>query len=313
VKFLSKFIPLFDYFCYNKLMNWLYISIIAYFLMGVANLGDKLIVSKYLSSPRIYAISVALLQIVVVILLPFFGEWPGWLGILLNFFNGGFFVLAIYFFYTALKQGETSRVVPTIDSITPILIVILSFFVFSERLVLYQFLAIFFLIIGGFLLSYQSKKNSWGAIKYILIASVAFAIFQVLNKFIYSSQPFLSAFIWMRVGGLIAVIPFLFSGKIRQELKKNFRHKDKNVNSKVVILTQVAGGIAIFLQNYAISLYSVSLVTALQGVKYLFLFIFIIFLSKRFVELKEDWGRGVIWQKVGGVGLVVVGLVLLVM
>jgi drug/metabolite transporter (DMT)-like permease len=294
-------------------MSWFYISIIAYFLLAIANLGDKLVVSKYLSSPKVYAITVALLQSMVILLLPFFGKWPGLTNLLLDFATGITFIVAIYCFYTALKAGETSRVVPIIDGLIPIVVLALSILILSEKFSPTQLIAITFLICGGFVLSYKQKgAKRDNNIKYILIAVVAFACSQVLAKITYSNQPFLSAFIWARVGGLLAVIPFLLLKNVRTELKENFAPKKKASSSKAVAFAQVSGGAGFFLQNYAINLGSVGIIAALQGVKYFFLFILIVLLSKKFVQLKEDWTKGALARKASGALLVVLGLIFLV-
>lgn len=298
-------------------MSWLYISIIAYLLLAIANLGDKLVVTKYLSSPRVYAISVALLQSAVVILLPFFGEWPGWQNMLLNFIAGASFVVAIYYFYSALKNGETSRVVPVVDGLVPIVVLILSSLILYENFSQLQLLAVIFLIAGGFILSCKKKLKRAASggkqdLKYIAIAVVAFAISQVFAKIAYSTQPFLSAFIWARVCGLLAVVPFLFLVDVRKELKDNFGRKEKASSSRAVMFAQVSGGAGFFLQNYAIKLGKVGIVVAMQGIKYFFLFILIALFSKKFVQLKEDWNRNALIKKACGAGMIILGLMMLI-
>lgn len=295
-------------------MTWLYISIIAYLLLAIANLGDKIVVSKYLSSPRVYAISVALLQSMTIFLLPFFWNWPGWQNMLLNFVAGASFVVAIYYFYCALKNGETSRVVPVVDGLVPIVVLILSTLLLYENFSQQQLLGIVLLIVGGFTLSYKKEKGKSrkNDLKCIGIAVVAFAFSQVFAKITYYTQPFLSAFIWARVCALLAVVPFLFLVDVRKELKDNFAHKEKASSSKAVAFAQVSGGAGFFLQSYAISLGSVGIVVAMQGIKYFFLFILIILLSKDFVQLKEDWDRNALIMKTCGAGLIIFGLMMLV-
>ncbi|MFH1187244.1 MAG: hypothetical protein V1688_00090, partial [bacterium] len=122
---------------------------------------------------------------------------------------------------------------------------------------------------------------------------------------------FLSAFIWARVGGLLAVVPFLFFAGVRKELKDNFGRKEKASSSKAVAFTQASGGAGFFLQSYAIKLGSVGIVVAMQGIKYFFLFILIVLFSKKFVQLKEDWNKNALIKKVCGSGLVILGLVML--
>jgi hypothetical protein len=65
--------------------------------------------------------------------------------------------------------------------------------------------------------------------------------------------------------------------------------------------------------NWAISLGSVAMVNVLQGVQYLFLIIFVLALSKLIPNVyKEEMGRDVVLQKLGGVVLVSYGLYILI-
>jgi uncharacterized membrane protein len=298
-------------FLLYKIMTWLIISIIAYLLLGVGNLGDKLVVSRYLSSAKVYTIIVALMQAVVVVLFPFFVNWPGWKYLLIDFLAGAIFVLAIYYLYKALKEGETTRVVPTIDAFAPVVVFILSIFLFDGILHQKQFVAVILLLLGGLVIAYKKGLQNKQVIKYIGISVLAFAGSQLLSKIAFNQQEFLSAFILARIGGVLAVVPFLFKENIRKELKDNFSQNNQVANSKAVAIAQGCGGLGFFLQNYAISLGNVGVVIALQGIKYVFLFALVIFLGNKFVQIKEDWSRNEMIQKVVGVLMVVCGLFLL--
>lgn len=293
-------------------MNWLYIAIAAYFLLALTQVGDKLVVSKYLSSPRLYAITVALLQGTAILFLPFLGELAGWSSLLLDIVVGAVFIAAIYYFYQALQSGETSRVIPALDGLVPIVVLALSFIILGDQVAWRHILAIILLIGGGFLLAYQSKTKKDFNLKYLLIAVLLLAVYQVLAKLSFNTQPFWSAFLWARFGGLLTVLPFLLFPNIRAELRANFGRQGRAGSSTAVLLTQLSGGTAFILQNYAIKLGNVSVVSALQGIKYFFLFVLIILFSKKFIQLKEDWSGGVLLRKIGGTALVVGGLVLLV-
>ena len=70
---------------------------------------------------------------------------------------------------------------------------------------------------------------------------------------------------------------------------------------------------AFLLQTYAISLGSVSVVNALQGVQYAFVLVLALIVSLFFPKIfKEEVGTGPVMQKIAGIVLVSFGVALLV-
>ena len=53
-------------------MNWLTLTIISYLLLAFVNLGDKFVMDKILGDSRVYAFTVTILSLIVVIIAPWF-------------------------------------------------------------------------------------------------------------------------------------------------------------------------------------------------------------------------------------------------
>jgi hypothetical protein len=77
------------------------------------------------------------------------------------------------------------------------------------------------------------------------------------------------------------------------------------------LANQVFGSGGAFLQNFAISLGSATLVGALQGVEFAFLLMMTILLARYLPQLREDFSRQVAIQKVLATIIVAMGLVIL--
>ena len=109
-------------------MFWLYITIIAYLLFALANIGDKLMVSKYQTKPIVYAFYVGVLGVFAVLLIPFGVVIPSPVHIFWALAGGPAFVLALYFMYQALHLGETPRAITILGGTSPIFTFIFSLF-----------------------------------------------------------------------------------------------------------------------------------------------------------------------------------------
>ena len=58
-------------------MLWISVAVIAYTLLALAALVDKLVVTEYLSSPRVYMFLASVLGAIIVVAAPFALHWPG--------------------------------------------------------------------------------------------------------------------------------------------------------------------------------------------------------------------------------------------
>ncbi|MFQ6002455.1 MAG: hypothetical protein ACE5KJ_01785, partial [Candidatus Zixiibacteriota bacterium] len=123
-------------------------------------------------------------------------------------------------------------------------------------------------------------------------------------------EPFLNGLFWTRMGGVLGALTIV-------AVPENFRRiywatkKAPKTAPLPFLINQAAGGGGGILQQYAISLGSAALVGALQGVQYAFLLVLIIFLSRRFPQLKEEFSRWAIIQKVSAIILIAIGLFIL--
>ena len=300
-------------------MLWLFITIISYFLFAVVSLIDKyLLKGGHIPNPHVYSFYVGIFGIFVLALVPFgFLSFPGFEQIVLAFLAGAVSILALFVFYSALQKFEVSRVVPAIGGILPLFTLGFVYFFSNENQALgvFEILAFIFLILGSVLISLQAKKSiTLKSIQLSVLAAFLFSLTFILSKFVYMEQPFWSGFIWMRLGAFLTGVCFLLTKQVRTELfikKTTF----KNNTPKIFLGNQILGGSAFILQNWAIALVPLgflAFVNALEGIKYVFLIIFIILLSLKFPKIiSEKFSKKIIIQKLFAILLIGIGLFIL--
>lgn len=307
-------------------MSWLLIAIIAYFILALVNLADKFVLEKVIPGPKTYTFLVGATGAVVIVAAPWFLNWPGWALLFFNFLVGSFFAGGLFFLYRGLKGAEATRIFTLVGGLVPVFTVLFSVAIFKEVFSTNQWLALFFLILGTIIISNISEHhNIWfnirkflhifdehkfPAIVSSLISALFFALFWVGTKEVYNTQEFISGFIWVRLGTFITVLFLLILPSSRQEIFSEIRNSNENKNNKFVYFgVQGAGALGSILQNYAVSLGSVALVTSLQGMQYALLLIlgtlFSLFLPKIF---KEDYDFSRLWKKILAVLFIALGL-----
>lgn len=316
-------------------MSWVLIAILAYLILAVVSLGDKFLVDGVIKSAKAYAFAVGVLGAIVILIAPWFLHWSSFSKLFFDLGVGILFPLALYFTYSALKLGEASRSLILIGSMTPIFTLPLSLWIFSEQIPVKSLIGALFLLGGGFVMVFISRKHNFihnvghlfgikrkqnksrRATVYAVIAAFIFAWFFVGSKVAYNHEEFFSAFIWLRLGGLLGALLFIIRAVDRKEVfsalwpKKSWlKLSRKQKKPQFLILgNQALGATGFVLQNYAISLGSVAIVNALQGVQYAALMLFSAVLSIFYPKIfKEDLSPIIIWKKIAALILVAVGL-----
>ena len=172
------------------------------------------------------------------------------------------------------------------------------------------------LLIGSVLVSKEGKSiKSFLYIALTAGAAMLFSLDYIFSKMVFLSGPFLNGFIQMRVLAALLVLLFLLSKKNRQEIfnKKNI----KSGKTDIAFLSgQLSGGIATFLQYYAIAITPVAflpLLNSTRGVQYVFLFFIVIFFSVFFPKIvKEKISKKIIAKKLIAIIIMGLGLALLI-
>lgn len=297
-------------------MTWLFVATSAFFLLAIVSLVDKYVMKGLIPSSKVYAFYVGVLGLFALALIPFGFFIPNTLQITLALLAGAFHVIGLIAYFEALKRFETSRVVPAIGGIAPLCTFGLGYlFLGGESFGLVGILAFSLLILGSVLISWErNKKISFASLKLSALAAFLFAAYFVTAKLVYMEQPFISGFVWTRIGAFLVAVVLFFSKEVREELftkRKTFKMK----TWAIVLPNQGMGAAAVILQNWAIALAGaayIAVISALSGVQYVFVLLFAAFLSLKFPKiLKEEISREVLLQKIVSILLIGGGLALL--
>ncbi|PIV64864.1 MAG: hypothetical protein COZ90_00550 [Candidatus Nealsonbacteria bacterium CG_4_8_14_3_um_filter_37_36] len=297
-------------------MLWLTVTISAYFLLAIVALIDKYLISGPIPNPKVYAFYVGILGILALFLFPLGFLVPNSLDIILSLLAGALYIFALLGLIGALQLFEASRIVPAIGGFLPLSTFGLVYlFSGGEKLGIFQILAFISLIIGSILITFEKAKFiTLKSLEISALTAFLFSLAFVLSKFVYLTQPFWSGFIWMRIGGFLAAIFFLFSKEVKEELfKKRVSFKPKTAG--IFLSNQALGAGAFLLQNWAIALVPLgflAFVNALEGTKYVFLLIFTALISLKLPQIiKEKISRKILIQKIIAILLIGGGLALL--
>ncbi len=306
-------------------MLWLMVAVIAYLILAIVNLLDKFLVETVLKNGRAYAFIACSLGLLVFIAAPWFLSWPGWPLLVWNLINGAIFAVALWFLYEALRRGEASRILVLVGGLTPVFSLFFSVVFFKERFSLSQWAGISALLVGVFMIAFLPVTRSYltrvfnklrltqefkeDGLWLAVFSALAYSLYFLSTKQAYIGQPFVSAFMWNRLGAALFVLLFLFNEDDRRTIVNTFHKSSPRKNKIMVIFSQAFGSLGFVMQNYAIFLGSVVLVNALQGVQYAFLLIISAILALMAPRLlKETFSWRILIHKSAAVAAIAIGL-----
>lgn len=292
---------------------YIIIAIIAYSLYAINGIIDKFLLTKEVRSPAVYAFYIGITGPFTLVLAPFGLKLISFSDFFVALFGGATFVWALYFLYKATRQTSISRILPIEGGLVPVFTLFFAYLILGERLLSTQLAAFAFLVGGAVLISFKQEKTGWHsrALTNAIIAAILFALSFVLTKYIFDSYNLVSGLIWTRLGFFAVALSFLIPTDVRKAIFK--APKQTSTGSKYLYYgARISGSIAGFLQNYAISLGSVTIVNAMQGTQYALLLVGTIVLSRYFPKiLKEEVSRTIIFQKLFAIAMISTGLILL--
>ncbi len=296
---------------------WILLALAAYITFSAATITDKYLLAKPLPDARVYAFYTGILGLAAFIFAPFGFLIPHPGIIFLGIFAGILFIIALFLFFTALKTGEVSRVGIALGGLTPLFTLAFTYIGSGELPARGEFFAFILLFAGSLIVAfdqYERALHNAKIIGLVALSSALFGLYFVFAKFLFGVQPFMSAFLWIKLGGAIFALAFLFSPQVRTIILAHKKVPPKKTGG-IFIAKNAAGGVAALLLHLAIAtarISEVAIVNALQGVQFALVFLGAVFLSKKFPGVvKEKIDIGVAVAKSVGAGLIVLGIVML--
>jgi hypothetical protein len=301
-------------------MTWIFFAVAAYFIAAVVSALDKVILTRAIPSPRLYAAWIGIFGLYGTLLIPFGFAFAPFVAspllLVLSLFSGAIFIIGLHFLFSAVFRNEVSRVVPIYGALVAVFTLIISGLFGIERLDGIQFIAFIFFLSGGLLLASNKfdlrtfdKQSMWLMAAGALCTALSF----VSIKYVYTQTHFLNGFIMGRFGEVGAGIFLLYWTRKKDIF--SIRAYLKSTSLKTVglfVLNKAMAGLFFLLQNYATFLGSVTLVQAMAGLQYVFLFLITIFLSFHLPHyLVEKVTRRIVVAKTASVLFILVGLFVL--
>ncbi|MBI2039262.1 MAG: EamA family transporter [Candidatus Niyogibacteria bacterium] len=245
----------------------------AYALSGVAAAIDKYLLGERIPSASAYAFFVGILGLAALALTPFgFTVIPAD-DLALALLSGVIFIGALLAFYEALRKSDSSRVVPTVGALIPVFVILFTWIGYGVVPSSPQIGAIALFVAGGLFLA-PRRERAFQIPAFILAAAagglLAFSFLLLIE--VFKSSPFLSAFIWSRLGGALAAVGLLAFSNVRDAVVAITRTAPHS-SYAIFFLNKGIGASSFFLLNYALALGPGSVVAALKGVEYLAVFL----------------------------------------
>src|SRR3989344_5410456 len=291
---------------------WVALAIAAQFIYAVSVLIDRHIVvrAEHIGRPIVYAFYVSLMSGFVVVIAPFgFIGAPTAFVVLLSLAQAFAFVGAIFFLYSGLTVARASDVAPVVGAVSAITSLILASIWIDGDITSMLIPPVVLLVAGTALISsFHFRRH---ALRDALLSGVLFGISILMAKLVYLQTDFIDGFFWTRTMSIIAAGALLLVPAWRIAILRGGKHSSSGAKA-LVISNKVLAGIAGVMTALAVSMGSVSIVNALAGLQFVFLFFFAyLFAEKMPLTAKAKTGSHGGWQTALGVSLIVLGLAII--
>lgn len=287
---------------------WLFLAVAGYFLYAIVSILDKIILTRTIARPLIYTFYSTVVSILAVAALPWVGPLRGadWLFALLA---GVIFSIGLFFLFTAMGAIDVSRIGPFNGALFTIFLYAFAFFFLGERLTPWQTAGIMILAAASMLLS-QNARGGRGIERGFFFAigsAFCFSVSQIATKYLYLRYPFLTVLVWNSiVTGTIGLLLLL-----HPLVRASFRRRERGAKSPLplVALDKALAFAAVLLVQYAIAAGSVTIVGALSGMQFAFLFLLALALTHFAPRLfREAFTRRTLFIESVAIVLIVLGL-----
>ncbi|MBI3685204.1 DMT family transporter [Candidatus Azambacteria bacterium] len=255
-------------------MNWIIVSVIAQIILGTSAVFDKMLLKKGVFDPLVYTFWLGILDLLALALVPFgFHGIPFLVG--MEAFVGGIvFICAMFYLFASLHKSEASKSLLFIGALTPLTTLFAGYVWLETQISIADYIGFFFLVIGGIILFFVEEKHLRLRVGFLALASaIFFAISNVLTKSAFDQASFVTGFFWVKMGGVACALAFLAFPAWRARIFSSSRKKDTQEHHAPYVLNRVYAATGSLLVSVAIFLAHPALVEAMQGLKYVVIFL----------------------------------------
>ena len=297
-------------------MDWLIVTLISSVFLGLINISDKIVLSRYIRNPFTLIVLVGITDAIVGFFILAFSGIPSEANIFNNLAaisSGACGAFAVILLQRTLYTEEVSRVVP-ITQTSPIFAALLALFVLSESITVTQWIGIITAVFGGVLISLKldndtSKIFLNKSFYSLMLSAMFFGAANVTGKLAVDEMSVLYSQGLRNITFGFILVSFALKSEVITEVKTLFRERSPAL-TLIMINQGFTAQVGSFMLLWALSLGPASLVATVSASRVIFSFIFAIGLSKIWAGiLREDTSNQSVLIKLLSTGLIVAGIV----
>lgn len=308
-------------------MNWLLLATLGQFLNAVVAILDKYIVSdeKVLPRPFVYAFYSCLLTGFWVVIY-FLGFIPGLSEIgaptfahvesptihvvALSFLAAYTFFIALVSMYDALKRADASNTLPVIGSVSALSSFGMSYLFLDTSHTGNVMLGIALLAIGTLLVAQTLPRKD--TVLQVVHSGIFFALHLVTMKALFDETSFDDGFFWSRIAFVLFALSLLLVPAYWEKIREQTKTTSKRAGI-IVLAAKVLAGVAAFLLLKATDMGEVSVVQALDGLKFVFILLISLALAQSLPDTATDRDTrpSVVFRKLLYVVVILIGYIVL--
>jgi len=302
-------------------MSWLFVAIIAYFIIALGVILDKfLLSSKRVSHPAVYAFYSGILSFFTLFFFAPFGfHGVIFLDMIKMFFFGMVFLYGIFFLFFAIRRSEASRAIPVVGAVIPLVTLVIEVIFFGNNFTNQEMLGVFILIFGGLLISFNlpmeiGKRKFFDGLYFSILAGVFLAMAYSGADYFFEKDNFSNVFSWTRIGVAMGALSLLIVPIWRKKILNSIfsfkKEKKKNFQTgNLFVFNKILNGVGSILVHWAIAIGSVTMVNALVSIEYVFVFLLAIIFHGIFPDVFSEKNRLFdILQKIAAIFIIAIGI-----
>ena len=283
-------------------MNWLLVAILAQLILGISGVFDKFLLRRGFFDPWVFTFWWGTLGVVSFVLLPFATLSISLPIMALALCAGIVFAGGMLTLFLALEKSEASTVLPLVGTLSPLASIGFSLLLLGGSIMGWDWAGLALLIIGAFLFFLaESSKMRFRIFLLSSASAVFFGLSLVLSKLVFDGSSFIIGFVFIKTGGILAVLAMLLWRAMRTRITESLS-RGRSGNGLLYLANRSTAAAGSVLVSFAVSLSHPALVDATQGLRYAIIFI------ASWLILRERFGFKHLLVKALATGTIIAGL-----
>lgn len=293
------------------LSSGFFLAVLAHAVLGASLVWDKVLLEETKSSSVVnYVFWLGAISVFGSILAIFGMSLPSLSVILTAFGAGALHLVAIYFYYWALKAGEASHTLAIMGGFSPVATALIAIPLLHSELKGITWWGFLLLTSGGFFMFFAERIVSRNLLALVVLSAGFYGLTNVLEKIAFNHAGFIAAYVFFTLGTFAASLVLLIPPRWRREILTQ-SEKAQPRNRFWYFVNRVINGVGSLLIFVAISRTNPALVDAISGLRYAIIFAGAYWLTKRHPQwLREEFHGWTVFAKSAATAIIIAGLVL---